>query len=194
MIPEQNEPAIRGTRGKTKWAGRPLFVLFSLAIVQMGLIIWFRMGQDSEDSAAQPVTAGALLPPMMLFDISGEAVSLDPSALPACTSLIFFAPQCPSCTASAPAWSSDFTAETNRRAVGVGFTSPDSAREYAATHRLSFPIYTRREGNLRLTRATGVSSVPTIIQLDEGGIIRKVVRGGPYDKSDLTELDACSST
>lgn len=175
----------------TRWGIAAIILAMTLA----GQLAFLLMGRNAEESLAdlKPLEVGDVLRTLDVLTPLGGPVSVSPAVLPPCGSLIFFTPTCEYCILSAPQWSRDF-GPSGLQAVGIGFTTPDSAQAFAEKHGLRFPVYGQPGTGAELTRQSRVLAVPRVAQVDKSGRVLNLIRGGPYIAEDLQPFQSCGDT
>ncbi len=157
---------------------------FSILVLVLGAgwIIFLPPAQGSSTGGLIPAPReGFLAPDFALADASGKTVRLSElRGKPVLLNL--WASWCPPCQEEMPAMQKAY--ETY---AAQGFTilavdtayqdQKDSALAFAAKKNLTFPILFDLDGNT--SRSYQVRAMPTSFFIDQQGIIRKVVIGGP---------------
>jgi len=124
---------------------------------------------------------GFLAPDFALQDAQGKTVRLsDLRGGPVLVNM--WASWCPPCQAEMPAMQKTYEiyAKQGFTILAVNTTYQDeqsAALEFAAQHGLTFPILFDLDGSV--SRAYRVQSMPTSFFIDQEGVIRRVIIGGP---------------
>jgi len=136
---------------------------------------------------------GFAAPDIDLERLDGERVSLS-ELRGQVVVLNFWASWCPPCRAEMPALQALHEQRGSQGVVVLAVNSTvqdreQAARDFAAEYGLTFPIGLDRDG--QATRLYRVRALPSTFFIDRGGVIRRVVVGGPLHASVLetTVLD-----
>lgn len=129
-----------------------------------------------------PAAAFILWPNCLRLSDAVQLASLSRPPLP---------PTCEYRIRSAADWARDFAADAGLPAIGIALTTPDSAFEFAHRHGLTFPIYAQGRHGPALARGSRVMAVPRVAQIVEGGVVRVMIKGGPYEPADLKPFHEC---
>lgn len=158
-----------------------------LGILLAGLI-WIWVSRIPPGSAqvnsALPFT-GFLAPPFNLQTPTGEVISLETlRGQPVIVNL--WASWCPPCKAEMPALETVYQEYRSQGLVilGVNTTNqddPGAALDFAEEMGLSFPILFDLDGSV--SRLYQLQALPTTYFIDERGIIREIVVGGPMSEA-----------
>ncbi len=158
--------------------------LISILILLAGAAwIWFsRLPSDSISS--QSISApqvSFLAPDFSLTTLSGDNFVL--SDLKGSPVIInFWASWCPPCRAEMPAFQQVFAEYADQGLIiaAVNATNQDSISEasaFASENYLAFPVPLDKTGSV--SRSYNLHSLPTTIFVDNQGIIKKIIIGGP---------------
>ena len=158
--------------------------LISILFVLAGLA-WIWVSRIPIDSGSlHPVIApqeSFLAPDFNLTTLSGENFTL--SEFRGTPVIInFWASWCPPCRAEMPAFQQVFAEYEDLGLIiaAVNSTNQDSISEvaaFASENNLTFPILLDKTGSA--SRSYNLYSLPTTVFIDNQGIIRKIIIGGP---------------
>jgi len=172
---------------------RKRWTAFTALVMLLG-VAWTgaSMVSDAEISSAGIASPqeGFLAPDFELDTLDGAAVSL--AALRGRVVVVnLWASWCPPCRAEMPALQAlyeEFAAQ-DLVVLGVNMTYQDSAAEaiaFADELGLTFPISFDRNGEV--ARSYGMRALPSTYFVDPGGIIRRVIIGGPLNEATLRSI------
>ena len=139
----------------------------------------------SSQNRLQAPQAGLYTPGFSLSSIDGKEVSLaDLAGSPIIIN--FWASWCPPCRAEMPDFQQAYLeySDTDLVLISINSTSQDSLQDvlsFVESYQLTFPILLDTTGVV--TRTFNVHSLPTSFFIDRGGIITKVLIGGPIPLS-----------
>ena len=166
----------------------PLLLSLS-ALVIVGTTLWAPATTGGRPAIARQ---GFPAPEIQLTDFSGDSVSL--SQLGGKVVVVnFWASWCPPCQKEMPAFETTYRTFQDQQVMilGINATSQDTlaaAASFAQQHGLTFPILLDQDGIAAHTYL--VDALPATFFIDQQGIIRKVVYGGPLSEALLqTEID-----
>ncbi len=158
--------------------------LLSLFILLAGVFwIWFsRIPLDS--GFVQSIIApqeNFLAPDFNLTTLSGNNFSLS-EFRGSPVILNFWASWCPPCRAEMPAFQQAFTEYEDLGLIiaAVNATNQDSISEasaFVSENNLTFPVPLDKTGSV--SRSYNLYSLPTTVFIDNQGVIRKIIIGGP---------------
>jgi cytochrome c biogenesis protein CcmG/thiol:disulfide interchange protein DsbE len=162
--------------------------LFKTILVIFGFAwVWISRlppGQESQ-SAIQAPQSGFTAPDFALETHSGDQLELKDLRGKAVI-LNFWASWCPPCRAEMPAFqqAADEFSDKDLIVLGVNATSQDSLTDveiFISDHQLEFPILLDVQG--QISRVYQIHSLPTTYFIDQEGVIKKVIVGGPIPLS-----------
>lgn len=163
-----------------KWFFQVL-IGFSLAIVFLtGLF----SPAESDVGRALPRT-GFTAPPIALPDDQNQMITLE-DFKGSVIILNFWASWCPPCRAEMPAFQEVYEGynENGLVIIGVNATYQDddaAARQFVTERGVKFPILFDKDNSA--SRLYQIQALPTTFFIDQRGIIRKVIYGGPLNEA-----------
>jgi thiol-disulfide isomerase/thioredoxin len=122
----------------------------------------------------------------MAIEIGSEAPVLDGATQPGPHALLFYKVTCPTCQmAAAPM--DRFEQAYPGRIAGVGQDPEDALETFSGTYGLSFPSRVDPPP-YEASHAYGIEHVPTLVVVDDGGIVAEVVES--WDREGLNRASA----
>ena len=133
--------------------------------------------------------AGAPAPTFSLIDLDNEVVSL--SALRDKPVILnFFHSGCAWCRTELPKLAEIYARHEDKTPVAivgiaVGEDTIDNARQFASDQNLNFPIIVDADRTLRA--AYGLERVPTVVFVDESGLVQRIYEGSSEQLGGIVE-------
>ncbi|HXT17230.1 MAG TPA: hypothetical protein VN706_16450 [Gemmatimonadaceae bacterium] len=146
-------------------------LLAALALTQLGMLY------RRNPKPPSVVTPGAHYGRIAVVD-KGIPVSLDFARVPACTFVVFMMPTCPTCEHEASRWATAFGDSGSWNGIVVSFADWASSREFADSHKLSAPLFAVENDRMDVVHALHVPSVPTLVVMGTGGVVKSVAAPG----------------
>jgi cytochrome c biogenesis protein CcmG/thiol:disulfide interchange protein DsbE len=141
------------------------------------------------------LVAGAPAPTFTLVDLNNETVSL-PALRGKPVILNFFHSGCAWCRTELPKLAEIYARHEDKTPVAivgiaVGDDTMESARQFASDQNLDFPIVVDADRTLR--GAYGLERVPTVIFVDESGLVQRIYEGSSEQLGGIVEQALLSS-
>lgn len=175
-----------------RWCG-PLLLFLMAGWIAMTTVLW----GPSPSAYTRAVKEGFLAPDFDLKTSHGSTMTLD-SLKGKIIVINFFTSWCPPCKKEMPTLQKVYENNKDQGVVVIGINATDqdtktAAEQFTKDQNISFPILYDKGG--LATKLYKIAALPTTIIVDQQGIIRKIIYGGPIKEAFLNiEINQASTT